>query len=182
MVVHNETSTGRHEPRCRTCAPRSTRPDPTRCCSSTRSPRWRSIDYRHEEWGVDVTVGGSQKGLMLPAGLSFNAVSEKALAAASARMPRSYWDWDPILDANEAGYWPYTAATNLLYGLREALAMLREEGLEQRVRPPRAARRGDPRRGRGWGLEVLALDPREFSGALTAVLAPTASTPTRSGA
>src|SRR6266436_3588303 len=89
-----------------------------------------SIDYRHEAWRVDVTVAGSQKGLMLPPGLGFNAVSQKALAAAkTARLPRSYWDWQPMLQANENGFFPYTPATNLLYGLKEALAMLSEEGL-----------------------------------------------------
>src|SRR5690606_11740892 len=90
-----------------------------------------SIDYRHEEWGVDVTVGGSQKGLMLPPGLGFNAVREKALAAsASSNLPSSYWEWAPILEANKAGFFPYTPATNLLYGLDEALDMLLEEGLQ----------------------------------------------------
>ena len=131
-----------------------------------------SIDYRHDEWGVDVTVGGSQKGLMLPAGLSFNAVSAKAHrgVSKSAKLPRSYWDWTPIIAANEAGYWPYTSATNLLYGLREALAMLREEGLENVF--ARHARHAAATRAavHGWGLEVLALDEREFSGSLTAVL------------
>ena len=89
-----------------------------------------SIDYRHDEWGVDVTVGGSQKGLMLPPGLSFNATSDKALAAAkSAKLPRSYWDWGEMIAANANGWFPYTPATNLLYGLHEAIAMLEEEGL-----------------------------------------------------
>src|SRR5947209_15648127 len=89
-----------------------------------------SIDYRHDEWGVDVTVAGSQKGLMLPPGLGFNAVSEKAIAASrSAGLPRSYWDWGPIIEANARGFFPYTPGTNLLYGLREACAMLAEEGL-----------------------------------------------------
>jgi alanine-glyoxylate transaminase/serine-glyoxylate transaminase/serine-pyruvate transaminase len=130
-----------------------------------------SIDYRHDAWGVDVTVGGSQKGLMLPPGLSFNAVSEKALAAShAARLPRSYWDWAPIVEANKAGVWPYTSATNLLYGLREALAMLREEGLSNVF--ARHARHAEATRAavRGWGLEVLAVDERELSGSLTAVL------------
>ena len=118
---------------------------------------------------MDVTVGGSQKGLMLPAGLSFNAVSEKALAAAkTARLPRSYWDWDPIIAANETGFWPYTSATNLLYGLREALRMLREEGLENVF--ARHARHAAATRAAvaGWGLEVLAVE-RDYSSSLTAV-------------
>jgi alanine-glyoxylate transaminase/serine-glyoxylate transaminase/serine-pyruvate transaminase len=133
-----------------------------------------SLDYRHDEWGVDVTIAGSQKGLMLPPGLSFNCVSQKALAQSkSAKLPRSYWAWDEMLANGKNGYFPYTPATNLLYGLREALAMLLdEEGLEnafaRHQRHGEAARRAV----RAWGLEVLALDPREYSGALTAVLTP----------
>jgi alanine-glyoxylate transaminase/serine-glyoxylate transaminase/serine-pyruvate transaminase len=132
-----------------------------------------SVDYRMDEWGVDVTVAGSQKGLMLPPGLSFNAVSEKALAASkTAKLPRSFWAWDDMLKANKTGYFPYTPGTNLLYGLREALSMLREEGLEtvfaRHTRHGEATRRAV----RAWGLEVLALNPAEFSGSLTAVLMP----------
>ena len=130
-----------------------------------------SIDYRHDEWGVDVTIAGSQKGLMLPPGLSFNAVSEKALEASkSARLPRAYWDWQPMLAANKAGFFPYTPGTNLLYGLREALEMLREEGLDnvfaRHSRHAEATRRAV----RAWGLEILCLNPAEYSGTLTAVL------------
>ena len=119
-----------------------------------------SIDYRHEEWGVDVTVGGSQKGLMLPAGLGFNAVSPRAVEVSrTSGSPRSYWDWAPILEANESGFWPYTSATNLLYGLREALAMLREEGLPTVF--ARHARHAEATRAavEAWGLEVLARRP-----------------------
>jgi alanine-glyoxylate transaminase/serine-glyoxylate transaminase/serine-pyruvate transaminase len=126
-----------------------------------------------DEWGVDVTVAGSQKGLMLPPGLAFNAVSAKALAAAKqARLPKSYWDWQPILAANKDGYFPYTPATNLLYGLREALRMLAEEGLENVF--ARHARHGEATRRavEGWGLEVLCAEPQEYSGSLTAVLVP----------
>jgi alanine-glyoxylate transaminase/serine-glyoxylate transaminase/serine-pyruvate transaminase len=132
-----------------------------------------SIDYRMDEWGVDVTVGGSQKGLMLPPGLSFNAISEKALAASkTAKLPRSFWGWDDMLKANKTGYFPYTPATNLLYGLREALAMLAEEGLENVF--ARHERHGEATRRavRAWGLEVLCLEPKEYSGSLTAVLMP----------
>jgi len=132
-----------------------------------------SIDYRHDEWGVDVTVAGSQKGLMLPPGLSFNAVSDKARkAAASAGLSRSYWDWDEMLKANETGYFPYTPATNLLYGLREAILMLLEEGLDNVF--ARHARHGEATRRavRAWGLEVLCKEPAEYSGSLTAVLMP----------
>jgi alanine-glyoxylate transaminase/serine-glyoxylate transaminase/serine-pyruvate transaminase len=132
-----------------------------------------SIDYRHDEWGVDVTVGCSQKGLMLPAGLGFNAVSAKALAAAErARLPRSYWDWAPILAANENGFWPYTSATNLLYGLREALAMLREEGLDNVFARHRRHAEATRAAVDAWGLEVQCADEREHSSALTAVVVP----------
>jgi alanine-glyoxylate transaminase / serine-glyoxylate transaminase / serine-pyruvate transaminase len=133
-----------------------------------------SIDYRHDEWGVDVTVGGSQKGLMLPPGLSFNAVSDKALAAAKgAKLPRSYWNWEEMIAANKDGWFPYTPATNLLYGLRVALKMLLEdEGLEnvfkRHDRHAEAARRAV----RAWGLEIFCAEPAEYSSSLTAVLMP----------
>ena len=133
-----------------------------------------SIDYRHDEWGVDVTVAGSQKGLMLPPGLSFNCVSPKALAAAkTAKLPKSYFAWDEMIANGKTGYFPYTPATNLLYGLREALQMLlEEEGLDavfaRHQRHAEATRRAV----RAWGLEMFALDPREYSASLTAVLMP----------
>jgi len=132
-----------------------------------------SIDYRHDEWRVDVTVGGSQKGLMLPPGLSFNAVSQRALEASrSARLPRSYWDWRAMLEANETGFFPYTPATNLLYGLRESLRMLEEEAMPnvllRHARHAEATRRAV----RAWGLELNPLDEREHSNSLTAVLMP----------
>jgi alanine-glyoxylate transaminase/serine-glyoxylate transaminase/serine-pyruvate transaminase len=132
-----------------------------------------SIDYRHDEWKVDVTVAGSQKGLMLPPGLSFNAISQKALAASrEAGLRRSYWDWGAMLRANESGFFPYTPATNLLYGLREALAMLEEEGLENVFR--RHARHGEATRRavRAWGLEVNCADEREHSSSLTGIRMP----------
>jgi alanine-glyoxylate transaminase/serine-glyoxylate transaminase/serine-pyruvate transaminase len=168
MVVHNETSTGVTS---RIADIRAAMGDHDALLLVDTISSLGSIDYRHEEWGVDVTVGGSQKGLMLPAGLSFNAVSAKAIEASkSAKMARSYWDWTPIIAANEAGFWPYTSATNLLYGLVEAVAMLREEGLENVF--ARHARHAEATRlaVQGWGLEVLALDERELSGALTAVM------------
>ncbi len=133
-----------------------------------------SIDYRHDAWGVDVTVGGSQKGLMLPPGLSFNAVSDKALKASEqARLPRSYWSWEAMAGPNAKGYFPYTPATNLLYGLAEAIDMLHEEGLDQVF--ARHQRHGEATRRavRAWGLEVLCSNPRHYSGSLTAVLMPT---------
>jgi alanine-glyoxylate transaminase / serine-glyoxylate transaminase / serine-pyruvate transaminase len=132
-----------------------------------------SIDYRHEEWGVDVTVAGSQKGLMLPPGLAFNAVSDKALAAAKdSKLPTNYWDWQATIAANQKGLFPYTPATNLLYGLLEANAMLLEEGLDnvfaRHDRMAEATRRAV----QSWGLELLCLNPDEYSSSLTAVLMP----------
>jgi alanine-glyoxylate transaminase/serine-glyoxylate transaminase/serine-pyruvate transaminase len=170
MVVHNETSTGvtSRIPEIRAAMEGHDALFLVDVISSLGS-----VDYRHEEWGVDVTVGGSQKGLMLPAGLGFNAVSERALAASeSAGLARSYWDWAPIVEANESGFWPYTSATNLLYGLREAVAMLLEEGLENVF--ARHSRHAAATRAavEAWGLEVLALDPREQSPVLTGVVVP----------
>jgi alanine-glyoxylate transaminase/serine-glyoxylate transaminase/serine-pyruvate transaminase len=132
-----------------------------------------SIECKTEEWGVDVAIASSQKGLMLPPGLSFNAVSVKALEASkSARLPRSFWAWDEMLNSNRNGYFPYTPATNLLYGLREALAMLKEEGLTNVFR--RHARHAEATRSavRAWGLEIVASDEREYSNSLTGVLMP----------
>jgi len=172
-VVHNETSTGvvSRIPEIRKGIDASGHP--ALLMVDTISSL-ASIDYRHDEWGVDVTVAGSQKGLMLPPGLSFNCISPKALAASkSARLPRSYWAWDEMLSNGKSGYFPYTPATNLLYGLREALTMLlEEEGLDavfaRHQRHSEATRRAV----RAWGLEVFALDPREYSASLTAVLMP----------
>jgi alanine-glyoxylate transaminase/serine-glyoxylate transaminase/serine-pyruvate transaminase len=132
-----------------------------------------SIDYRHDEWRVDVTVAGSQKGLMLPPGLSFNAISAKALEATkSAKLPRSYWDWRPMLAANETGYFPYTPGTNLLYGLDAAVKMLLEEGLDlvfaRHDRHAEATRRAV----QAWGLELQCADARHYSSSLTAVRTP----------
>ncbi len=171
-VVHNETSTGvvSRVPLVRDAIARSSHP--ALLLVDTISSLG-SIDYRHDEWGVDVTVAGSQKGLMLPPGLSFNAVSSKALAASkSARLPRSYFSWDEMLGPNRSGFFPYTPATNLLYGLREALQMLQEEGLENVF--ARHARHGEATRAavRAWGLEILCSEPAEYSNALTAVLLP----------
>jgi alanine-glyoxylate transaminase / serine-glyoxylate transaminase / serine-pyruvate transaminase len=172
MVVHNETSTGVTSRVAEVRRAMAAAGHPALLLVDTISSLG-SIDYRHDEWGVDVTVAGSQKGLMLPPGLSFNAVSEKALSTSkTARLPRSFWDWQPILSANTRGFFPYTPATNLLYGLREALSMLAEEGLDRVY--ARHARHAEATRAavQGWGLEVLALDEREYSGSLTAVLLP----------
>ncbi len=131
------------------------------------------IDYRMDEWEVDVTVCGSQKGLMVPPGLAFNAVSQKALAAnKTAKLPRSYWDWQDMLKQNEAGFFPYTPATNLLFGLREALKMLYEEGLANVFR--RHARHAEATRAavRAWGLEIVCEEPLEYSNSMTAVFMP----------
>ena len=171
-VVHNETSTGvaSRIPAIRHAIDHARHP--ALYLVDTISSLG-SIDYRHDEWSVDVTVGASQKGLMLPPGLSFNAVGGKALAAhGRATLPRAYWDWSPVLAANEKGFFPYTPATNLLYGLKEALAMLREEGLPQvfarHARHAKATRRAV----RAWGLEILCADPREYSASITAVMTP----------
>jgi alanine-glyoxylate transaminase/serine-glyoxylate transaminase/serine-pyruvate transaminase len=171
-VVHNETSTGvtSRIDEVRKAIDRAHHP--ALFMVDTISSL-ASIDYRHDEWGVDVTVGGSQKGLMLPPGLAFNAISKKALAASSkARLPKAYWSWEEMIAANKSGFFPYTPATNLLYGLREAIHMLQEEKLEhvfaRHARFAEATRRAV----RGWGLELLCLEPREYSNTLTAVLMP----------
>jgi alanine-glyoxylate transaminase/serine-glyoxylate transaminase/serine-pyruvate transaminase len=172
-VVHNETSTGVVSRIAELRKAIDAAGHPALFMVDTISSL-ASLDYRHDDWGVDVTVAGSQKGLMLPPGLSFNCISTKALAASrSARLPRSYWAWDEMLANGKSGYFPYTPATNLLYGLREALKMLLdEEGLDAVF--ARHQRHGEATRRavRAWGLEVLALDPREYSGSLTAVLLP----------
>jgi alanine-glyoxylate transaminase/serine-glyoxylate transaminase/serine-pyruvate transaminase len=171
-VVHNETSTGA-----------ASRIDAIRkAIDATGHPALfmvdavsslASVDYRHDEWGVDVTVAGSQKGLMLPPGLSFNAISDKALQASrSAKLTRSYWSWEEMLAANKNGFFPYTPATNLLYGLREALRMLEEEGWQnvfaRHARHAEATRRAV----RAWDMEILCSVPEEYSNTLTAVLMP----------
>jgi alanine-glyoxylate transaminase/serine-glyoxylate transaminase/serine-pyruvate transaminase len=171
-VVHNETSTGVVSRIALLRGALNRAGHPALLLVDTISSLG-SMDYRHDEWGVDVTVAGSQKGLMLPPGLSFNAVSEKALAASkTARLPRSYFSWDEMLGPNKAGFFPYTPATNLLYGLREALRMLMEEGLDNVF--ARHARHGEATRRAvlAWGLEILCAEPAEYSNTLTAVLLP----------
>lgn len=170
MVVHNETSTG---VRSRIPELRAAMADHPALLMVDTISSLGSMDYRHDEWGVDVTVGCSQKGLMLPPGLGLNAVSAKALAAREqARLPRAYWDWGPILQANERGFFPYTPPTNLLYGLQVALDLLLDEGLSnvfaRHDRHAEATRRAV----RGWGLEVLCADEREYSSSLTAIVLP----------
>jgi len=173
MCVHNETSTG----------VTSRLGEVRRAMDAAKHPALlivdaisslASTDYRQDEWRVDVTVAGSQKGLMLPPGLSFNAASEKALTVSkAARLPRAFWSWENMLEANKMGFFPYTPATNLLYGLREAISMLvYEEGLEnvfcRHQRHAEATRRAV----RAWGLELLCLEPGEYSSSLTAVMTP----------
>jgi alanine-glyoxylate transaminase/serine-glyoxylate transaminase/serine-pyruvate transaminase len=132
-----------------------------------------SMDYRHDEWGVDVTVCCSQKGLMLPPGLGLNTISGKALAASkTARLPRSYWDWEAMISTNKSGFFPYTPATNLLYGLRESLHMLQEEGLDKVFARHDRLAEATRRAVRAWNLELLCLNPQEYSSTLTAVLMP----------
>lgn len=171
-VVHNETSTGitSRVPEIRKAINRAKH---TALLMVDTISSLACIDYRHEEWGVDVTVGCSQKGLMLPPGLGFNAVSEKAIdASQSAKLPKSYWDWSSILKTNKAGLFPSTPATNLLYGLHEAIQILEEEGLQnvfaRHDRHAEATRRAV----QTWGLEILCADPNEYSSSLTAVLMP----------
>jgi alanine-glyoxylate transaminase/serine-glyoxylate transaminase/serine-pyruvate transaminase len=171
-VVHNETSTGVTSRVAEIRAAMDAADHPALLLVDTISSLG-SMDYRHDEWGVDVTVAGSQKGLMLPPGMSFNAISAKALERSrTATMPRTFWDWGPMLAANERGFFPYTPNTNLMYGLKEALRLLQDEGLENVF--ARHTRHAEATRAavRAWGLEVLALDEREYSSALTAVLVP----------
>ena len=179
MVVHNETSTGVTSGIADIRQAMNQAGHPALLMVDTISSLG-SIDYRHDEWEVDVTVAGSQKGLMLPPGLSFNAISEKALSAnKSAKLPRSYWDWQDMLGPNRNGYFPFTPATTLLYGLREALVMLHEEGLPNVFR--RHGRHAEATRTavRTWGLEIVCEDPREYSNSLTAVLMPQGHDPDR---
>jgi alanine-glyoxylate transaminase/serine-glyoxylate transaminase/serine-pyruvate transaminase len=171
-VVHNETSTG-----CITLINEVRKAidaaaHPALLMVDTISSLG-SIDYRHDEWGVDVTVGGSQKGLMLPPGLSFNALGEKALAASkTSKMPKSFWGWEEMIASNKTGFFPYTPATNMLYALAEAIDMLHEEGLEnvfaRHDRHAEATRRAV----KTWELEILCKEPRHYSSSLTAILMP----------
>jgi alanine-glyoxylate transaminase / serine-glyoxylate transaminase / serine-pyruvate transaminase len=172
MVVHNETSTGVTSGISEIRREMDRSHHPALLMVDTISSLG-SIDYRHDEWQVDVTVAGSQKGLMLPPGLSFNAISEKALAAnKSAKSPRSYWDWQEMLGPNRNGYFPFTPATTLLYGLREALAMLQEEGLPNVFRRHQRHAEATRTAVRSWGLEIVCEDPHEYSNSLTAVFMP----------
>jgi alanine-glyoxylate transaminase / serine-glyoxylate transaminase / serine-pyruvate transaminase len=171
-VLHNETSTGCLSPI----------PDIRKAIDRARHPAMffvdtisslASTDYRHDEWGVDVTVGGAQKGLMLPPGMSFNAVSDKALSASkTSKLTKSFWSWEDMLAMNKVGFFPYTPATQMLHGLDVSIEMLHEEGLEnvfaRHARFAEATRRAV----RGWGLEIMCRDPKYYSPTITAVMMP----------
>jgi alanine-glyoxylate transaminase/serine-glyoxylate transaminase/serine-pyruvate transaminase len=171
-VVHNETSTGVTSDIAAVRKAIDAAGHPALLLVDTISGL-ASADYRHDEWGVDVTVSGSQKGLMLPPGISFNAVSPKALAASkTAKLPRSFWGWDEIIEMNRTGYWPYTPNTNLLYGLSEALDMILEEGLDNVFARHQRLAEACRRAVRAWGLEIQCADPSVYSPVLTGVMMP----------
>jgi alanine-glyoxylate transaminase/serine-glyoxylate transaminase/serine-pyruvate transaminase len=172
LVVHNETSTGvtSRLPEIRRAIDRAGHPA---LLLVDAVSSLASIEIRHDEWGLDVTLSGSQKGLMLPPGLSFNAISDKALAASrSARLPKSYWAWEPMIAANQTGFFPYTPSTNLLYGLSEALRMLNEEGLDtvlaRHLRLAKVARAAV----RAWELDIACRQPDEYSPVVTTIMMP----------
>lgn len=172
LIVHNETSSGvlTSLPEVRAAMDES---DHQALLLVDAVSSLAMVDYRHDEWGIDVTVASSQKGLMLPPGLGFNAVSEKALAASTvASLPKSYWDWKPILEANERGFWPYTPPTNMLFGLSAALGLLEAEGLKAVFDRHRRHAEATRLAVRTWGLDVVPLDERECSPVLTAVFVP----------
>jgi alanine-glyoxylate transaminase/serine-glyoxylate transaminase/serine-pyruvate transaminase len=171
-VLHNETSTGCLSPINDIRKAINAAGHPALFMVDTISSL-ASTDYRHDEWGVDVTVGGAQKGLMLPPGMSFNALSDKALAASkNSKMPKSFWSWDDMLQMNKIGFFPYTPATQMLHGLAEGIAMLHEEGLDnvfaRHARLAEATRRAV----RAWGLEIMCRDPKFYSPTITAVMLP----------
>ena len=171
-VVHNETSTGVTSDIAAVRRAIDAAGHPALLLVDTISGLG-SADYRHDEWGVDVTVSGSQKGLMLPPGISFNAVSAKALdAGRHAKLPRAFWGWQDIIEANKNGYWPYTPNTNLLYGLSEALDMIFEEGLDNVFARHQRLAEATRRAVRAWGLEIQCQDPSVYSPVLTGVVMP----------
>jgi len=172
MVVHNETSTGVTS-RVREIRQAMNRAKHPALLMVDTISSLGSIDYRHGQWEVDVTVGCSQKGLMLPPGLGFNAVSAKALEVSkSAKLPKSYWQWQPMIDMNQKGFFPYTPATNLLFGLRESIRILEEEGLQNVFARHDRLAEATRRAVQAWGLDILCADPREYSSSLTAVMMP----------
>ena len=132
-----------------------------------------SADYRHDEWGVDVSVGGAQKGLMLPPGMSFNAISDKALAASkNSKLTKSFWDWADMISMNKIGFFPYTPATQMLHGLKASIEMLHEEGLDNVFARHDKMAEATRRAVRAWGLEIMCREPRYYSPTVTAVMLP----------
>src|SRR5262249_41262012 len=171
-VLHNETSTGCLSPIAEIRKAIDAAGHPALFFVDTISSL-ASADYRHDEWKADVTIGGAQKGLMLPPGMSFNALSDKALAAAkTATLPKSFWAWDDMLNMNKIGFFPYTPATQMLHGMAEGIALLHQEGLENVF--ARHARLGEATRNavRAWGLEIMCRDPKYYSPTITAVILP----------
>jgi alanine-glyoxylate transaminase/serine-glyoxylate transaminase/serine-pyruvate transaminase len=172
LVVHNETSTGvtTRLPEIRRAIDRASHPA---LLLVDAVSSLASIDLQFDAWGLDVALAGSQKGLMLPPGLGFHAISAKALAASrGARLPKSYWAWDPMIASNASGFFPYTPSTNLLYGLREALHMLEEEGLANVFARHRRLAEAARCAARGWGLEIACTRPAEYSPVVTTILMP----------
>jgi alanine-glyoxylate transaminase / serine-glyoxylate transaminase / serine-pyruvate transaminase len=171
-VLHNETSTGCLSPIAEIRKAIDAAGHPALLLVDTISSL-ASADYRHDEWGVDVTVGGAQKGLMLPPGMSFNAVSDKALAASkNSKLPKSFWSWDDMLNMNKVGFFPYTPATQMLHGLEAGIAMLHEEGLDNVFARHNRLAEATRRAVRAWGLEIMCKDPKYYSPTITAVMLP----------
>jgi alanine-glyoxylate transaminase / serine-glyoxylate transaminase / serine-pyruvate transaminase len=171
-ILHNETSTGCLSPIAEIRKAIDAAGHPALFLVDTISSL-ASTDYRHDEWGVDVTIGGAQKGLMMPPGMSFNAISDKALAASkSSKFTKSFWSWEDMLNMNKQGFFPYTPATNMLYGLREAIDMLHEEGLDNVFARHDRFAEATRRAVRAWGLEIMCRDPKYYSPTITAVLLP----------
>ena len=172
LVVHNETSTGATSDIAEIRRAIDRAGHPALLFVDVISSLG-CLDFNHDDWGIDVTICGSQKGLMLPPGLGFNAISKKALTASkNADLPKSYWDWSAMLSMNEIGYFPYTPATNLLFGLREALCMLQEEGLDKVIARHSRLAEATRRAIRAWGLEIVCVEPREYSNSVTAIYMP----------
>jgi alanine-glyoxylate transaminase/serine-glyoxylate transaminase/serine-pyruvate transaminase len=171
-VLHNETSTGCLSPVAEIRKAIDAAGHPALFFVDTISSL-ASTDYRHDEWGVDVTVSGAQKGLMMPPGMSFNAVSDKAFAAAkNAQLPKSFWAWDDMLNMNKIGFFPYTPATQMLHGLAEGIAMLHEEGLDNVFARHQRLAEATRHAVRAWGLEIMCRDPKYYSPTVTAVMMP----------
>ncbi len=171
-VLHNETATGCLSPIAEIRKAIDRAGHPALFMVDTISSL-ASADYRHDEWGVDVTVGGSQKGLMLPPGMSFNAVSDKALAASkTSKLPKSFWSWDDMITMNKQGFFPYTPATQMLQGMAVAIDMLHEEGLDNVFARHARLAEGTRRAIRAWGLEIICRDPKYYSPTITGVLMP----------